>query len=182
MTLKDKQLECMHHLGSSLRRVRLGGNICLSPSAIATFLQKAGKNLQELDLSGCQVNDEVYLIFLAHTIARLRSIHNSLAHALRSTMPREVPAAPRLNKTLRASQVRLLFNCRKSDACHDSGIHRPPLDRSCRRSQRTAGIYRSCLWGMPTRRSRRRPLRQPALVILVGRCCYETLKRSTLCA
>lgn len=110
MTLKDKQLECMHHLGSSLRRVRLGGNICLSPSAIATFLQKAGKNLQELDLSGCQVNDEVYLIFLAHTIARLRSIHNSLAHALRSTMPREVPAAPRLNKTLRASQVRLLFN------------------------------------------------------------------------
>jgi hypothetical protein len=39
--------------------VRLGGNICLSPSAIATFLQKAGSNLQELDLSGCQVNDEV---------------------------------------------------------------------------------------------------------------------------
>lgn len=59
MTLKDKQLECMHHLGSSLRKVRLGGNICLSSSAIATFLQKAGNNLQELDLSGCQVNDEV---------------------------------------------------------------------------------------------------------------------------
>jgi hypothetical protein len=66
MTLKDKQLECMHHLGSSLRRVRLGGNICLSSSAIATFLQKAGNNLQELDLSGCQVNDEVAQAISAH--------------------------------------------------------------------------------------------------------------------
>lgn len=59
MTLKDEQLECMCNLGHSLRRVRLGGNICLSPSTIATFLQKAGRNLLELDLAGCQVNDEV---------------------------------------------------------------------------------------------------------------------------
>jgi hypothetical protein len=62
MTLKDKQLECMYHLGSSLRRVRLGGNICLSPSTIATFLQRAGKNLLELDLAGCQVDDKVLLL------------------------------------------------------------------------------------------------------------------------
>jgi len=59
MTLKDEQLDCMHHLGNSLRRVRLGGNICLSPCAIATFLLKAGRNLQELDLAGCQINDTV---------------------------------------------------------------------------------------------------------------------------
>ena len=59
MTLKDAQLECMYHLGNSLRRVRLGGNICLSPATIATFLQRAGKNLLELDLACCQVNDEV---------------------------------------------------------------------------------------------------------------------------
>ncbi|EKX54244.1 hypothetical protein GUITHDRAFT_100490 [Guillardia theta CCMP2712] len=55
MTLRDEQLACMHKLGSSLRSVDLGGSVCLSSSALATFLMRAGKNLQELDLSGCQV-------------------------------------------------------------------------------------------------------------------------------
>eukprot|EP00960_Hanusia_phi_P037909 753180-Hanusia_phi.AAC.1 len=59
MTLRDEQLACMHKLGSSLRSVDLGGSVCLSSDALAKFLLKAGKNLQELDLSGCQVNDEV---------------------------------------------------------------------------------------------------------------------------
>ena len=66
MTLKDEQLACMGHLGCSLRRVRLGGNVCLTPSAISTFIQRAGTNLQELDLAGCQVNDAVVQAIATH--------------------------------------------------------------------------------------------------------------------
>eukprot|EP00286_Rhodomonas_abbreviata_P030093 CAMPEP_0181301656 /NCGR_PEP_ID=MMETSP1101-20121128/7543_1 /TAXON_ID=46948 /ORGANISM="Rhodomonas abbreviata, Strain Caron Lab Isolate" /LENGTH=290 /DNA_ID=CAMNT_0023406981 /DNA_START=227 /DNA_END=1099 /DNA_ORIENTATION=+ len=66
MTFSDVHLGYMHKLGSSLRTVRLGGCICLSPAAIALFIQRAGLNLYELDLSGCQVNDDVIKAIIMH--------------------------------------------------------------------------------------------------------------------
>mmetsp|Transcript_56233 Transcript_56233/g.132515 ORF Transcript_56233/g.132515 Transcript_56233/m.132515 type:complete len:316 (+) Transcript_56233:333-1280(+) len=66
MTFSDVHLACMHKLGASLRTVRLGGCMCISPAALALFVQRAGLNLHELDLDGCQVNDEVVKAITLH--------------------------------------------------------------------------------------------------------------------
>jgi len=66
MTFSDTHLACMHKLGSSLRIVRLGGCLCLTPSALALFIERAGMNLHELDLAGCQVDDEVIKAIMLH--------------------------------------------------------------------------------------------------------------------
>ncbi|KAJ1485082.1 hypothetical protein T484DRAFT_1794834 [Baffinella frigidus] len=58
-TLTDAHLACMYPLGSSLRQVRLAGCIMLTPEALALFIKKAGRNLLELDLAGCQITDIV---------------------------------------------------------------------------------------------------------------------------
>jgi hypothetical protein len=39
MTFSDTHLACMHKLGSSLRHVRLGGCMCITPPALALFIQ-----------------------------------------------------------------------------------------------------------------------------------------------
>jgi hypothetical protein len=86
MTLKDEQLACLHHLVSSLRRVRLGGSVCLTPAALATFIQRAGKNLQELDLSGCHVNDEVLKAIATHC-HNLQELSLGYAEAIAGGIP-----------------------------------------------------------------------------------------------
>mmetsp|Transcript_45963 Transcript_45963/g.111945 ORF Transcript_45963/g.111945 Transcript_45963/m.111945 type:complete len:312 (+) Transcript_45963:68-1003(+) len=66
MTVSDVMLGCLHKLCSSLRVVRLGGCISLTPEALAKFIKHAGANLQELDLSGCRVTDHVVREIVTH--------------------------------------------------------------------------------------------------------------------
>lgn len=58
-TVSDTMLAGMHKLCGSLRVVLLGGCMNLTPGALVDFVRNAGRNLLELDLSGCQVNDFV---------------------------------------------------------------------------------------------------------------------------
>ena len=58
-TMSDTMLKGMHKLCGSLRVVLLGGCMNLTPAALVDFVRNAGRNLVELDLSGCQVNDFV---------------------------------------------------------------------------------------------------------------------------
>uniref|UniRef100_A0A7S0W0F7 F-box/LRR-repeat protein 15-like leucin rich repeat domain-containing protein n=1 Tax=Hemiselmis tepida TaxID=464990 RepID=A0A7S0W0F7_9CRYP len=59
MTMSDRMLHAAHKLCASLRTVRLGGCVCLTPGALAGFVRHAGHNLLELDLSGCPIDDHV---------------------------------------------------------------------------------------------------------------------------
>jgi len=72
-TLTDAHLACMYPLGSSLRQVRLAGCIMLTPEALALFIKKAGRNLLELDLAGCQITD-IVLEAIAVTCNRLQNL------------------------------------------------------------------------------------------------------------